>query len=85
MAIKIRLGKLSLPDDLEKFCTDQCELNKFQILPVALSHASKVHQLPLHHNDPFDRLLISQAQTEDFILISCDQYFEKYENLNLMW
>ena len=85
MAIKIRLGKLKLPEELENFCKKHCDLSHFQILPVELQHASKVHTLPLHHKDPFDRMLISQAQTEDLILISYDQYFKQYENLNLMW
>ena len=85
MAIKIRLGKLTLPEELESFCKKQCDLSHFQILSVELQHASKVHTLPLHHKDPFDRMLISQAQTEDLILISCDQNFKQYDKLNLMW
>ncbi|MCH2209308.1 MAG: type II toxin-antitoxin system VapC family toxin [Lentisphaerales bacterium] len=85
MAIKVRLGKLSLGDDLELFCKQHCQGSHFQILPIQLEHASQVHQLPLHHEDPFDRMLISQAQKEDPILISCDQYFQAYDKLNLIW
>ena len=85
MAIKIRLGKLTLTEPLEEFCKNNCNENNFQTLSIELQHAAKVHELPLHHKDPFDRMLISQAQTEDFTIISCDQYFKNYPNLNLIW
>ena len=57
---------------------------KFKILPVQLSHALYLENLPLHHKDPFDRLLISQAIVENMILVSANAGFAKYQ-VKLRW
>ena len=59
MAIKIKLGKLDLPHDLESFVLDQLAVNAIDSLSVTLSHALHVRALPDHHRDPFDRLLVA--------------------------
>jgi len=78
MAIKVRLGKLAFEKDLERFVQDQVVLNTFTILPVHLNHALHVSQLPLHHRDPFDRLLVAQSLIENLPLLSIDPLIRHY-------
>ncbi len=75
MAIKVSIGKLEMPDDLE----DQLRINQMNILPVTAAHALAVSQLPLLHRDPFDRMLIVQAQLEGLTIITQDARIQQYE------
>lgn len=75
IAIKTALGKLDAPDDLPA----RVEQMGFFLLPVAASHAWQVRQLPLHHHDPFDRLLIAQAQVERLPIVTADPRFDAYD------
>lgn len=75
MAIKAGLGKLSTPDDL----ADQLRLNRFDVLDVRLDHALLVEDLPPHHRDPFDRMLVVQAQREGLRLITRDPLVQQYD------
>jgi len=75
LSIKQQSGKLRLPDDFR----DQLVQDQFSILPVHLDHALQCRNLPPHHRDPFDRMLIAQAQVEDLIMISADPKFRQYE------
>ena len=84
MQIKIKLEKMIFNDTLENIINEQQTVNNIQILPVALSHALYLENLPLHHKDPFDRLLISQAIVENMNLVSADPEFVKYQ-VNLLW
>lgn len=84
LAIKSRLGRLRMPADFERFVADQIELNGFSVLPVELSHALRVHGLPPHHKDPFDRMLIAQALVEDMPLVSRDRRLAGY-GVRLVW
>ncbi len=84
LQIKIALGKFSFSDTLEKVILQQQQTNNLQILPVKLSHALYIENLPLHHKDPFDRLLISQAIVENMTLVSADANFADYQ-VNLLW
>jgi PIN domain nuclease of toxin-antitoxin system len=61
IAIKARLGRLEIPDEPERFLTEQLLRNAIQALPIYLSHAVRTYALPGHHRAPFDRLLVSQA------------------------
>lgn len=72
LAIKFKLGKLSLPDPLETMIPRVLAEQGLSSLPVEQSHAARVAGLPFHHRDPFDRLLISQAQLEALTLLSVD-------------
>ncbi len=74
MNIKKAIGKLTTPDDLEEVIA----LNHFIPLSVTIAHAMQVKHLPLHHRDPFDRMIIAQAQLEQFAIITADPIFEKY-------
>jgi len=57
--IKITIGKFKLQDPLAEVIAEQEQINGLKILPVELAHALYLENLPLHHKDPFDRLLIS--------------------------
>ena len=74
IAIKQALGKLQAPDNLEEVMA----ANRFLPLPVTVAHALGVRTLPLHHRDPFDRMLLSQALQEGFTLISRDPHVARY-------
>jgi PIN domain nuclease of toxin-antitoxin system len=83
LQIKIALNKFTIKDGLENAVKDEQQNNGFQILPVELSHALYLENLPPNHKDPFDRLLIAQAIVEDMILVSADANFAKYQ-VNLL-
>lgn len=83
-AIKLGLGKLRLPYDLRKDLPRLIEENGFQLLPVELEDATSVIDLPRHHGDPFDRLMVSQAMRRGLRVISKDPVFEKY-GLGRIW
>lgn len=76
--IKQQLGNLRLKSPLRAIIQQQQEKNNLQILAVGLEHVLALGDLPLHHADPFDRLLIAQAQVEDAYLVSSDPLFAKY-------
>lgn len=78
MAIKIKIGKLHLPAPMKQFVADQLPKNGITILPIELPHVIAVADLPLHHNDPFDRLIIAQALVENHAIISVDNRFDEY-------
>ena len=69
--IKAQLGKLQLRTGLAKIVTDQ-QRNGVTLLPITLPHVLALQHLPIHHKDPFDRLLITQAQSEGASLLSKD-------------
>lgn len=73
MQIKLQLGKLDLRLPLAEVIASQQQTNDIQVLPVvpvALGHVLALQDLPAHHKDPFDRLLIAQANAEQAVLIS---------------
>ena len=84
MQIKIQLGKLTLRTSLEKVIADQRAQNGVVVLPVYLSHVLVLQGLPAHHKDPFDRLLICQAQIEGVSLLSKDEIFFEY-TVGVIW
>lgn len=84
ISVKIRLGKLTLPCDLESFLTDQIQRNDISILPIGMAHALLVSRLPLHHRDPFDRMLVAQAQSEQLTLVTADAAIRLYD-VKLCW
>lgn len=74
MAIKKQLGKLDAPDDIEQ----RVELAGFSKLAISMFHAQEAGTLPNHHKDPFDRMLIAQAQITGLIILTKDEHFPKY-------
>jgi PIN domain nuclease of toxin-antitoxin system len=75
--IKQQLGKLTLNKTLEEIILIQ-QNNYIEILPITVAHILALDSLPLYHKDPFDRLLIAQANRENAVLISCDSVFANY-------
>ncbi|HYE78087.1 MAG TPA: type II toxin-antitoxin system VapC family toxin [bacterium] len=78
IAIKVGIGRLPLSEPLETFIPEQLQLNRIGLLPIQLSHTLSVARLPLHHRDPFDRLIIAQALLEDLPLVSGDGELDSY-------
>jgi len=78
MQIKHQLGKLDLPASVPNFVTTQMKVNDIQTLTVLDEHIWTLDKLPLHHQDPFDRLLIAQAIVEGYQLASVDAIFRQY-------
>ncbi len=78
MAIKRSLGKLELPEALPAFLEEQLAATRTNLLAVRSEHALRVETLPWHHRDPFDRLLVAQAQFENLVLLSRDPSFDAY-------
>lgn len=84
LQIKIQLTKFKFTDTLEDVVNNEININSFQILPVYFSHVLELEKLPFHHKDPFDRLLIAQANSENMTLVSLDPKFSAY-SVNLLW
>ncbi len=84
IAIKAGLGRLDIPDPLDRFVSEHLFRNHIGVLPVQLSHALHVHSLPYHHRDPFDRMLVAQAQLEKLPVLSSDQRIANYE-IEVLW
>ena len=78
LAIKIRIGKLRLAEPYEVFVTREIQQNCIRILPILVSHTAVLTTLPLHHRDPFDRLLVAHAMVEQMRLVSADPVFDSY-------
>lgn len=74
IAIKKALGKLAAPDDLPQALA----ANRFEPLSISVAHALTAGDLPRHHEDPFDRLLLAQAQAEDLTLLTHDTRLKRY-------
>jgi PIN domain nuclease of toxin-antitoxin system len=79
MQIKIQLGKLQLSDSLPEILKTQQVENNLELMTIALEHVWALDSLPYHHKDPFDRLIIAQAQAEGMTLVSADRIFGMYE------
>lgn len=84
IAIKASRGKLRLPEPPDELVMSQLQVFGMTALPVYLPHALRVAQLPLHHNDPFDRLLIAQCQLEGLPLMTADATLAAYD-VEILW
>ena len=84
MQIKTQMGKLQLSLSLAEVVETQQQANMIEILPVSLSHVLALDHLPFHHKDPFDRLLIAQANIENAALVSQDTILASYP-VQLIW
>ncbi len=80
IGIKSSLGKLQAPGSLD----DKALLEGFRHLPVTFQHGERVGKLPWHHRDPFDRILVAQAQIDNLILVTCDRYIPMYD-VPVLW
>lgn len=78
IGIKHALGKLQLPAPATRFIPQRLVEMRLEALDVTHLHALAAGELPSHHQDPFDRMLIAQARLERMILLTADRMFEKY-------
>ncbi len=78
IAIKTATGKLRLPEPPISYVPRRMAEQGLRPLPVSHPHALAVFALPLHHRDPFDRLLVAQAKLENLVLVTADRILEKY-------
>lgn len=84
MGIKVSIGKLPLPEPIDQYVSTRMAQLGARSLEITAAHALRVAALPLHHRDPFDRMLIAQAQVEDMTLVSADAMFNQYD-VSLLW
>ena len=84
ICIKAALGKLPLPESPTLYIPSRMAALKILPLDIKHHHTFGVYSLPLHHRDPFDRILIAQAQAENLHLMSTDEQFKRYE-IDLLW
>lgn len=84
IAIKVSIGKLTIPNTYDQFIPQQVQLNDMEILSISMAHLTVVTTLPFHHRDPFDRLLIAQAIVEKVSIVSTDGIFDSYE-ISRIW
>lgn len=84
MAIKARLGRLSVAGDFASFLSEQLALNGIDTLPVTMAHALHVYELPAYHRDPFDRLLVAQALLEGIPIVTADPEIARYP-VEVIW
>lgn len=78
IAIKISIGKYALNEPYETFMDRAIRQNGFFILPIEPRHTALLINMPFHHRDPFDRLMIAQAMVEDLAIVSADEAFDAY-------
>jgi PIN domain nuclease of toxin-antitoxin system len=78
MAIKSSIGKLNFGVTFDEFIQHQIIMNGIELLPIKIDHITVVATLPLHHRDPFDRLLIAQSIVENISIVSADKIFDLY-------
>jgi len=84
MAIKLSIGKLKLAQPFGELIPNQMEINGIELLPIDITHVAMVSELPFHHRDPFDRLLIAQAMIEQIPVVSADSAFDVY-SVKRLW
>jgi len=84
LCIKKSLGKISLKTGWLQIIQKEVRSNAVQWLPIEIQHCAEVADLPFHHRDPFDRLLIAQAMVEDMQLLSRDNRLSAY-NIKRIW
>jgi PIN domain nuclease of toxin-antitoxin system len=75
IAVKKMIGKLEAPDNLSAALA----ANNFLELPITIEHSQKLYQLPLHHHDPFDRIMVAQAMSADLTFMTRDPKIALYE------
>lgn len=84
IVIKVRTGKLILPEEPEYYIPSRLASNQFESLPIHLSHALQVSQLPDYHRDPFDRIIIAQSQVEQIPILTLDNLIAQYP-ISTIW
>jgi PIN domain nuclease of toxin-antitoxin system len=81
---KTQTGKLQLPTPVGEYLARKVKENGVSLLQINFDHVKRLETLPLHHRDPFDRILIAQSLEEDLPLVTADPRFEKYP-IRVIW
>ena len=84
VAIKVSIGKYPLSVPFETFFTSALTANNIQILAVEIRHAAVLSALPMHHKDPFDRMIVAQALSESIPVVSIDAGLDPY-GITRLW
>ena len=84
IAIKVSIGKLKLPEPIVNIVNLQISQNDIQMLQTKLTHFDVIETLPLHHKDPFDRMLAAQGLVENLTIVSLDAALDRY-GVNRIW
>ena len=84
MAIKVRLGKYTLPGPFGPFMDTQLTSNRIRLLPIEVRHTALLASMPFHHRDPFDRLIVAQALAESIGVVSVDAILDAY-GVSRLW
>lgn len=84
MQIKRQLGKLTHDPITDRLVRTNLDHNNIDLLPITVAHIEQLGQLPLHHRDPFDRMLIAQAQAEGMALVTADPAMSAYD-VTIVW
>ena len=79
LSIKVNNNKLTIPQPLNKLVEQQCPIDNITILDIKAHHAIHAGNLILHHKDPFDRMIITQASIENLTILTSDIVFQKYD------
>jgi len=83
VSIKSSLGRLTLPAPVAEYIADKIQ-SGLQVLAIDWPHAAAVERLPFHHRDPFDRLIVAQAQSDQLTIVTKDRVFRKY-GVSVVW
>jgi PIN domain nuclease of toxin-antitoxin system len=81
---KVQIGKMNLPGPVAVYLTAKLKENGVFVLPLVLEHVKRLEQLPLHHRDPFDRILIAQSIEEGWPIVTADPQFARYP-VEVIW
>lgn len=82
--IKTQIGRLKLPEVASRYVRSRMSHYGIESLPIQLSHVLQLETLPLHHRDPFDRILIAQSQLEDLPILTADRQIAQYD-VKVVW
>jgi PIN domain nuclease of toxin-antitoxin system len=82
--IKVHVGKLNLPLPAGPYLIGKLAENRIETLPISLDHLLIFERLPVHHRDPFDRMLIAQAVEEGWPIVTADSHFSRYP-VEVIW
>ena len=78
VSIKVSLNRLGFDRPLTQFFTEQLQASGISVLAIEFRHVMRLAEMPFHHRDPFDRLLVAQAQEERLAIVSSDAAFDAY-------
>lgn len=81
---KVKVGKLILPAPVGEYLSEKLRQNGVLILPITFAHVRRLEELPLHHRDPFDRILIAQSLDENVPVVTSDPWFKQYP-VQIIW